>query len=146
AHKLLPSSGQGAVNAMQDAVILANCIYEMNDATPAAITEALKSFKDQRYQHCLSQYEASKTNAKISYGQKWWERLIRHIVFNYLPDSVQKKNIARDLSYRPQASFLPQVPNHGTSPASPQKPSQKYAEYLKKQQEQQQDGNAAAAL
>ncbi|KAF9345400.1 hypothetical protein BGX26_003168 [Mortierella sp. AD094] len=33
-HKFLPSAGQGAVNAMQDAVILANCIYEMGEATP----------------------------------------------------------------------------------------------------------------
>ncbi|KAG0255641.1 hypothetical protein BG011_005005, partial [Mortierella polycephala] len=140
---LLPSSGQGAVNAMQDAVILANCIYEMNGASPEAITEALKSYRDQRYQHCLSQYEASKNNAKISYGQKWWEKLIRHIVFNYLPESVQKKNIARDLSYRPQVSFLPLAPNHGTSPASPQMPSKKYAEYLKKQEGLQQGDNAA---
>ncbi|KAK3834914.1 MAG: hypothetical protein JOS17DRAFT_773038 [Linnemannia elongata] len=29
AHKLLPSTGAGAVNAMQDAVILANCLYDI---------------------------------------------------------------------------------------------------------------------
>ncbi|KAF9939668.1 hypothetical protein BGZ70_006431, partial [Mortierella alpina] len=65
AHKLLPSAGQGAVNAMQDAVILANCLYDLTALTPEGITAALQDFKDQRYPHVFAQYEASKKNAKI---------------------------------------------------------------------------------
>ncbi|KAF9945891.1 hypothetical protein BGZ65_010252, partial [Modicella reniformis] len=30
-HKMQPSAGQGAVNAMEDAVILANCLYDLSD-------------------------------------------------------------------------------------------------------------------
>ncbi len=69
AHKLLPSAGQGAVNAMQDAVILANCLYDLKSVTPEGIAAALQDFKDQRYPHVVAQYEASKKNAKILYGQ-----------------------------------------------------------------------------
>ncbi|KAF9281999.1 hypothetical protein BGZ68_006272, partial [Mortierella alpina] len=69
AHKLLPSAGQGAVNAMQDAVILANCLYDLTSVTPEDIAAAFQDFKDQRYPHVVAQYEASKKNAKILYGQ-----------------------------------------------------------------------------
>lgn len=46
---MLPSGGQGATNAMQDAVILANCIYDLQSNSPKHITEAFKSYKEQRW-------------------------------------------------------------------------------------------------
>ncbi|KAG0339064.1 hypothetical protein BG000_002913 [Podila horticola] len=69
AHKLLPSAGQGAVSAMQDAVILANCIYDLTALDTNSVTAALKDYHDQRYPHVKSQYDASKMNAKILLGQ-----------------------------------------------------------------------------
>ncbi len=69
AHKLLPSNGQGAVCAMQDAVILANCIYDLTSVTPEGIAAALQDFKDQRYPHVVTQFEASVKQAKIILGQ-----------------------------------------------------------------------------
>ncbi|KAG0205652.1 hypothetical protein BGX28_002768 [Mortierella sp. GBA30] len=131
AHKLLPSAGQGAVNAMQDAVILANCLYDLSSVTLEGISDALKDYRDQRYSHVLAQYEASKRNAKIMYGQTWWERLARNIVFKYLPESARTKNLVHELSYRPQATFIPQVPNRGTSEVIPQKQSKKYEDVQK---------------
>ncbi|KAG0011460.1 hypothetical protein BGZ80_000672 [Entomortierella chlamydospora] len=100
-HKLLPSSGQGAVNAMQDAVILANCIYELKSTAEDDVAEALRDFKEQRYPHVKRQYEASKMSAKLLYGQ----------------------SMSADLVYRPQASFLPLAPTRGTLNILPQKPS-----------------------
>ena len=67
-HKMLPSAGQGAVNALEDAVILANCLYDIGTTSLDDIKAALKSFKDQRYPHVKQQYEASKVNAKILFG------------------------------------------------------------------------------
>ncbi|KAG0020494.1 hypothetical protein BGZ81_009315 [Podila clonocystis] len=43
-----PSAGQGAVNAMQDAVILANCIYDIEDLTAHNIAAALRDYREQR--------------------------------------------------------------------------------------------------
>jgi len=54
---------------MQDAVILANCIYDMKSTALDDVAEALQDFKDQRFSHVLGQYNASKINAKILYGQ-----------------------------------------------------------------------------
>ncbi|KAG0293457.1 hypothetical protein BGZ96_002799, partial [Linnemannia gamsii] len=36
-------------------------------------------------------------------------RVLREVVFNWLPSSMQKKQLLKDTTYRPQANFLPQV-------------------------------------
>lgn len=54
---------------MQDAVILANCIYDLTALDTDSVTAALKDYHDQRYPHVKSQYDASKMNAKILLGQ-----------------------------------------------------------------------------
>ena len=68
AHKLLPSSGQGAVNALEDAVVLANCLYDIGTTSSEDIKAALQSFKEQRLPHVIEQYKASKATAKFLYG------------------------------------------------------------------------------
>ncbi|KAI8603900.1 hypothetical protein EDD21DRAFT_422506 [Dissophora ornata] len=68
AHKLLPSTGQGAVNAFQDAVILANCLYELQPVSHEGIQAALKDYRDQRFHHVRTQYLASHVGAKLQYG------------------------------------------------------------------------------
>ncbi|KAF9353013.1 hypothetical protein BGX26_009219 [Mortierella sp. AD094] len=127
-HKLLPSSGQGAVNAMQDAVILANCIYELKSIAQYDIAEALRDFKEQRFPHVKEQYKASQMSAKLIYGQTMIERIIRKVVLNYMPKSLQRRSVIKNLAYRPQASFLPQAPKRGTLDVLPQKPSKRYQE------------------
>ncbi|KAF9170399.1 hypothetical protein BGX21_010219 [Mortierella sp. AD011] len=127
-HKLLPSSGQGAVNAMQDAVILANCIYELRSVAEDDVAEALRDFKEQRYPHVKDQYKASQMSAKLLYGQTFFEKVLRKVVLNYMPKSIQRKSMTKDLAYRPQASFLPQVPKRGTLNVISQKPSKRYQE------------------
>ncbi|KAF9347901.1 hypothetical protein BGX26_000659 [Mortierella sp. AD094] len=130
-HKLLPSSGQGAVNAMQDSVILANCIYELRSVAENDVAEALRDFKEQRYPHVKDQYKASQMSAKLLYGQTIYEKVLRKVVLNYMPKSIQRKSMTKDLAYRPQASFLPQVPKRGTLDVLPQKPSKRYQEEQK---------------
>jgi len=75
AHKLLPSAGQGAVCALQDAVILANCLYDLESLDRDAIHTACLDFKEQRYHHVAEMYGKSKINATILYGQvlSCWE-------------------------------------------------------------------------
>jgi 2-polyprenyl-6-methoxyphenol hydroxylase-like FAD-dependent oxidoreductase len=67
-HKLLPSAGLGAVTAMQDAVTLANCLYDMKGLSPLEINEAFDIYKEERYPKVKDQFSASKTNAKLIYG------------------------------------------------------------------------------
>ncbi|KAF8944547.1 hypothetical protein BGZ47_004103 [Haplosporangium gracile] len=137
-HKLLPSAGLGAVVSMQDAVVLANSLYEMKGVTSTDITEALDEFKNDRYSRVKEQFDASKMSAKLIYGQSLFERLLRIVIFNWLPESVKMKGHIKGVEFRPQASFLPQIPVRGTGPVLPQKPSQRYqAEQAKLKAEEQ---------
>ncbi|KAF9954679.1 hypothetical protein BGZ72_004407 [Mortierella alpina] len=130
-HKMLPSAGQGAVNAMQDAVILANCLYDLESLEPEAISAALKDYQEQRYEHAKFQFEISKSNGKIMSGQTWLDRLIRYMVLNYLPKSIKMRKLIERAAYRPQIAYMPQAETRGTCAVLPQKPSKRY---LKEQQ------------
>lgn len=54
---------------MQDAVILANCIYDLEDLRPESLTAAFQDYKEQRYSHAKKQIFNSRLNAKLSSGQ-----------------------------------------------------------------------------
>ncbi|KAF9964798.1 hypothetical protein BGZ70_005927 [Mortierella alpina] len=126
AHKMLPNSGRGAVNAMLDAVVLANTLYEMPDTKLESITSALAEYYEERYDHAVADLVSSQHMARLLAGQTWLDRLARMVIFNLLPDFVQTKIYGKSLGYRPQLSFLPQVPSRGSEPVLPQKPSAKY--------------------
>ncbi|KAG0054779.1 hypothetical protein BGZ83_010455 [Gryganskiella cystojenkinii] len=76
AHKLLPSAGQGAVCAMQDAVVLVNCLYDMPSWGPLDIAAALKDYRDQRYPQVKIQVENSNRNAIIFHGHTFKEKFV----------------------------------------------------------------------
>ncbi|KAF9171812.1 hypothetical protein BGX21_005578 [Mortierella sp. AD011] len=126
-HKMLPSAGQGAINAMQDATILANCINDIKKANVANISAALKSYQKQRYQYAKTQFETSKRFAVIMGGQTWSDALIRKLVLSYMPKSLNVMRQDKLCAYRPQANFLAQAPIKGTVPVLPQVPSKRYS-------------------
>ncbi|KAF9144978.1 hypothetical protein BGX30_010800 [Mortierella sp. GBA39] len=130
-HKLLPSSGQGAVTSMQDAVVLASCLYDLTSLTSEGIHEAFQAYRKEQFPHVKEQYEASQINAKLIYGQTLLERCARYLIFNYMPMSIQAKASSKGMAYRPQVSFLPLVPKLGTGYVIPQKLSKRYEESLK---------------
>lgn len=59
----------GAMNAMQDAVVLANCLYDLKDLSPESLTDAFEDYKSQRYKEAKKQVANSKLNARVSSGQ-----------------------------------------------------------------------------
>ncbi|KAK3848472.1 MAG: hypothetical protein J3R72DRAFT_469939 [Linnemannia gamsii] len=128
AHKLLPSSGAGAVNAMQDAVILANHIYDIKPTSFENIKTALIDYREERFNDVKDQNPQSYMAAKLMYGHTLWERFLRQIVFNWIPDSIAQKQINKNTAYRPQANFLPQAPKRGTMDTIPQQPSRQQKE------------------
>ncbi|KAG0282406.1 hypothetical protein BGZ96_000517 [Linnemannia gamsii] len=125
AHKILPSSGSGAVNAMQDAVLLANHLYDIYPTTFETIKTAFNDYKKERFITIKDQYPQSHMAAKLIYGHTLWERILRHVVFNWLPKSLQMKQLLKDTAYRPQANFLPQAPKRGTIATIHQQPSKR---------------------
>ncbi|KAF9582726.1 hypothetical protein BGW38_010839 [Lunasporangiospora selenospora] len=125
-HKFLPSVGQGAMNAMQDSVVLANTLFDIEDYTTKNIVAAFKDYRQQRYNY--AQYEIGKSTlmGRLSYGQGWIDRILRHIVFNFVPQFIFTRQVLSDTAYRPQATFLPRAPKRGTVSIAPQKPSKRY--------------------
>ncbi|KAG0278875.1 hypothetical protein BGZ95_002924 [Linnemannia exigua] len=63
---VLIGDGQGAINAMQDALILTNCLYDLQDLSLTSITAAFQDYQSQRYEHAKRCIASSKLNAKIS--------------------------------------------------------------------------------
>ncbi|KAG0203974.1 hypothetical protein BGX33_008787 [Mortierella sp. NVP41] len=127
-HKLLPATGQGAVNAFEDAVILANCIYDLRSTSREDIRAAFQDYRDQRYPHAKLQYQGSKSVAKVIQGQTWIESLLRRFTLAFFSKRFERDQNTRGLDYMPQVAFLPQVSPKGTIPPLPQKPSKRFLE------------------
>ncbi|GJJ68680.1 hypothetical protein EMPS_01026 [Entomortierella parvispora] len=136
AHNLLPSAGQGAVCALQDAVILANCLYGLESLDREAIHSACLDYKEQRYHYVSEMYGRSKINGIVLHGQTLKERIIRHVVLNWIPESLKLKEIRKGAAYRPMVTFLPPIPKRGKIDLLPQKPSERYEREQKKKQEE----------
>ncbi|KAG0378682.1 hypothetical protein BGX24_003122 [Mortierella sp. AD032] len=130
-HKMLPGAGQGAVNAMQDAAILANGFYDLKDLTPESITAMFQDYYDQRFERAKENLENSRLVTRIMGGQTWTDKLIRTIMFNLVPKFIQQQSYAKRSEYRPQVTFLPLIANTGTGNVLPQKPSWRYIEEQK---------------
>ncbi|KAF9543217.1 hypothetical protein EC957_001092 [Mortierella hygrophila] len=117
---VLIGDGAGAVNAMQDAVLLANHIYDIMPTSFDNIKNALNNYKEERFDAVKDQYPQSYISAKLMYGHTLSERLLRQVVFNWMPKSVMRKQLSKNTAYRPQANFLPQAPKRGTVEIIPQ--------------------------
>ncbi|KAF9106487.1 hypothetical protein BGX27_009142 [Mortierella sp. AM989] len=116
AHKMHPAAGLGAVNAFQDAVILANCLYEMKDNSLQSITSAFKEYYTQRYDHVQAQCNRSHRLAKAIFGQTLIERVMRHIMFKYMPASLVNRAAVKSLEYHPKIAWLPPAKNTSSVP------------------------------
>ncbi|KAF8924139.1 hypothetical protein BGZ58_002116 [Dissophora ornata] len=141
-HKMLPSAGMGAMNAMQDAVALVNNIYDLEANTPEAISKAFQLYYDERYSRAKQQYETSKIHGRLIYGQTLLQRAGRYVFSNWMPKSVLLKSFIKAGAYRPCAVFLPLPENRGIGHVEPQKPSKRYLQ----EQEDRPTSTAAFAL
>ncbi|KAG0239280.1 hypothetical protein B0O80DRAFT_459841 [Mortierella sp. GBAus27b] len=128
-HKMHPASGQGCVNAMQDAVVLANCLYEISEGkepvTSATITRAFSDYREQRYGHAKAQVEIAHFLSRFLGGMTWRERLLRWIIL-HVPKIMMARRRPREGGYRPQVAFLPRIPDPPTLEVTPQTPSRRY--------------------
>ncbi|KAG0050565.1 hypothetical protein BGZ83_004651 [Gryganskiella cystojenkinii] len=115
--KMLPSAGQGAVNAMQDAVILANYLYDLKDLEGHTFTKVFQNYATSRRPYVIAQMQASEKNAELVYSQKWRHMAKRWLAFrrgtiNY----STTKDWVRDAHYQPQLGYIPAVNVLGSIP------------------------------
>ncbi|KAF8939663.1 hypothetical protein EDD21DRAFT_373008 [Dissophora ornata] len=127
AHKMLPNFGRGALNAMMDAVSLANALYEMPSTSMNDIGAVFTEYYKERFATMTSELAASQAMSKVMAGQSRMDNVMRHVMLKYVPKHFQDKNVEYEATVRPQAAFLPRVENKGTLPVKPQKESKKFA-------------------
>ncbi|KAF9996628.1 hypothetical protein BGZ79_009633 [Entomortierella chlamydospora] len=66
----LPGAGQGAAMAMKDAVVLANCLYNMRDKSTMSITSTLAEYYRQHYSEANIVIKNSDIYTKMMFGYK----------------------------------------------------------------------------
>ncbi|KAG0009213.1 hypothetical protein BGZ80_002626 [Entomortierella chlamydospora] len=93
-HKFHPSGGQGAANAIHDAIALANCLYNMTDSSLQSINTAFKEYYAQRHDRVEEVFKRSHFMSKLLNGQ--------------------------NSEYRPQVAWLPLIENRGNGTTLPQ--------------------------
>ncbi|KAF9161295.1 hypothetical protein BGX20_002154 [Mortierella sp. AD010] len=126
-HKMLPNAGRGAINAMLDAVILANSLYEIaKDATYSNIRSAFEEYYNERFPKAKADLESSKRMASLVSGQTWMDDIMRKVALNLMPSSLMNATFVKNAAYRPQASFIPKIEYRGSGRVDPQKESKRY--------------------
>jgi len=85
---------------MQDAVILANCLFDTPDKSKKSVEACFQSYYRQRYEHAKVNYDASLVLSKVMCGLTWKDRLIRTIMLKYVPESFHLKQFAKAAGYR----------------------------------------------
>ncbi|KAF9201127.1 hypothetical protein BGZ49_008640 [Haplosporangium sp. Z 27] len=129
AHRMLPNFG--ALNSILDAIILSNVIYEMPSADQKYVTRALDEFYLERFPTTKRDMNSAQELSTILAGKTWLDTAARFLLLKLVPKYFKEKSTEYTMSYRPQALFLPRIESRGTVPMTPQKPSKKYAAYLK---------------
>ncbi|KAF9429958.1 hypothetical protein BGZ76_001045 [Entomortierella beljakovae] len=120
-HGRIVLLGDGAANALHDAVVLANCLYAMKDNTEKSIHAAFRDYYDQRFTYAEMGYKLSSDMSNILNGQKFWEKLLRKVVISYVPTWVFDLSVKRAGTYIPQVAWLPLMENRGKEKPQPQK-------------------------
>ncbi|KAF9172289.1 hypothetical protein BGX20_005946 [Mortierella sp. AD010] len=119
-HKLLPGAGQGAMTAMKDAVVLANCIYNMKDLSDESIKTAFASYYKQRYLEAVNITKLSARYTKVMFGHTWSDWLVRKVILNFLPGWIKMKTAQEAFMNRPQINWLPLTKSRGSGRILPQ--------------------------
>ncbi|KAG0200073.1 hypothetical protein BGX28_006764 [Mortierella sp. GBA30] len=128
-HRMLPNAGQqGAVNAVQDAVILANLIHDLPSASSENLVEMFREFHADRYPYAQDQMQLSHKVNKLMIGQSWTESLMRKFIVRYMSKVYQHFCDTKSLALRSQATFMPMVESRGSINALPQKPHKVFGE------------------
>ncbi|KAG0029723.1 hypothetical protein BGZ82_007784 [Podila clonocystis] len=115
-HKLHPASGGGALNAIQDAVALANWICSLQSSSLTELETIFKEYRDER--HPALQQAFATAQVFKSLGENTWKSMLNKTLFRfmgYLP-SLWWKIQTRMCSHRPQLSFLPLIEDKGYVP------------------------------
>ncbi|KAF9091032.1 hypothetical protein BGX23_005548 [Mortierella sp. AD031] len=118
-HKFNPAGGGGAMNAMHDAISLANNINALPfHPTVEGITSAFKSYQDERMAWVQETSETSKV-FRVMASKSFAGKAIRFVA-KHMPLWLQRRGTNRMSINRMQVAFLPRVEDTGSVRPAPQ--------------------------
>ncbi|KAG0259304.1 hypothetical protein BG011_002725 [Mortierella polycephala] len=129
-HKVLPFTGQGAIQAILDSIALANALYDMTSGSIDDVTKAFKTYSNERIPIAKGAVTGSRSMGKLLNVQSKLLDFVRKISFSHVPTWILKMATDRLHLYRPQLTYLPMVPDRGTAKAHKQDYSPKYLKKL----------------
>ncbi|KAF9287817.1 hypothetical protein BGZ68_001234 [Mortierella alpina] len=122
-----------ALNAILDAVVLANSLYEMPTSNHKNITKPFEEFYVERYPTAKRELTPTQQMTTVLAAKTWLDSAGRYVLLKAYPKYFKEKSQEYIQSYRPQALFLPRIESKGEVPLTPQRPSKKYAAQAKAQ-------------
>ena len=95
AHPMTPNMGQGACQAMEDALALAECLQATTKTT--TIPEALRNYEKRRAGKTAWYMRRSRTLGRIAQLENPWATLIRNLVIKFTPANLQARRLATSM-------------------------------------------------
>ncbi|KAG0359370.1 hypothetical protein BG005_000918 [Podila minutissima] len=112
-HKLYPSGGQGANQAIMSAVSLANLLYQLPSNRLEDVETCFHTYRAQRRFQVWFASVLTKVCTYIFSGKSRFARLTRYLILNKVPNWMVRLGSNFAAQDRPQAVFLPFVNDGG---------------------------------
>lgn len=100
AHPMTPNLGQGASQAIEDAVVLSRCLAPAV-REEADVEGALRSYEDERSERTAQIVRRSRNASRLSHLQNPLLCKLRDVVLKALPDRAQLRQIEEIVAYEP---------------------------------------------
>ncbi|KAG0236505.1 hypothetical protein BGW42_003411 [Actinomortierella wolfii] len=114
-HKMIPSTGQGANQAIIDCVVLANLIHELPSKDLKALNRAFARYFEIRGETTKEVIANSKTLGHVvSAKSGFFAPLIRKVVFKLASTEMFQKQVKKAMAGRPALNYLPKPAASGT--------------------------------
>jgi len=113
AHKLLPFGSQGANQAIEDGVVLTNCLYyyfkdhvkNSQSITSNDFNNIFKKYQDLRKPRVEILYDESRRTKDLINIPNFYYKILSKIVYSYMPLSFFIKTLDKRFEYRPILEF-----------------------------------------
>ncbi|KAF9306821.1 hypothetical protein BGZ74_003069 [Mortierella antarctica] len=115
-HQFVPFSGQGAEQAILDAVCLVNFLYKLDQNSLPDIIKAFQAYYDKRHQVLKTAFNVSSYMSNLMDSQGFTGELKRTMTFN-MPSWVTNSSTDK-IQVRPLLDFLPAVDDRGSKSVS----------------------------
>lgn len=112
----MPFSGQGAEQAILDAVCLVNLLYKLDQNSLPDIIKAFQAYYDKRHQVLKTAFNVSSYMSNLMDSQGFTGELKRTMTFN-MPSWVTNSSTDK-IQVRPLLDFLPAVDDRGSKSVS----------------------------